>query len=280
MKVSLFCVGAAKAGTTSIFELLRSSKELEIPIDKEPHYFGEFCVGPKKFKTVKEYHTNYENLGSEKMAVDFSTSYLYSKTAAQEIYDYNKDSKILILLREPFSRAVSLYNHQRRSMLESHDMIEGFAKESERIKKGYDYGFHYKTSGLYYEQVKRYFEVFPKEQILVLDFEDLIKEPKVLLKKILYFYGITDIDESSLYLPKENRTGIPKNKLLQYFLVRNYPFKKIFKKVIPKNVISYLKSNNVGNKEKPEACLKKQLESFFIEDQRKLNKLIKDNCDF
>ena len=276
MKVNLFCVGAAKAGTTSIFEFIKDIDQFGIPVDKEPHFFGEYFVHErKKYSSYDEYHNLYPQRTNKKYLVDFSTSYLYSDSAAQEIFDYNHNAKVIIVLRNPVDRALSLYNHQRRSMLEQEGLEKAFCLESKRICDGFPYGYHYVNGGLYYNQVKRYLELFPRDNVLILQFENLIRKQHEELSKLFSFLNLPD-DSVDKILPRENKTGLPKSRFLQYILENEFPLKKQIKYISPLKLIKWVRDKNVGNKVEVSDEFRDRLHKFFEEDQSLLYKLLKD----
>lgn len=266
-KYSFFVVGAAKCGTTSLYELLCRENKISRLRDKEPHFFGEHTVwGQEKFKDVDEYHENI--LDSGLIAGDFSTSYLYSEKAAEQIYEYNPHAKILIFLRNPYDRAISLYNHQLRSMRENISTSdEAFDAEKGRIANGWSYGFHYMESGLYYQQVKRYMDVFGREKVCVVPMKGFVTgEADEIIGN---FLGVKEF--STRELSKENSTGAPKNRALQILLEREYYGKSILRKIIGGSFIKKIRMNNVGKKVMPTSD--KYLH-YHSEDLKKLYDLL------
>ena len=114
----------------------------------------------------------FKEATSEKVIAEASTSYLVSPNAAKEIYDFNLNSKIIIILREPVSRTISHYNMDLNSGRNTGGMLEDPKSDFGSKEKGYFISNLYLDLSLYYNQVKRYLNVFPKEQILILRFED------------------------------------------------------------------------------------------------------------
>jgi hypothetical protein len=106
-KVNLFIVGAAKAGTTSLWshfskhpDVFTTSDELH----KEPAFLSDYGV----HMGSKKYHALFSGSEYEKYICDASTSYLTSSESARRIYEYNPESKVICLLRNPIDRAYSL----------------------------------------------------------------------------------------------------------------------------------------------------------------------------
>ena len=243
-KVDLFCVGSAKAGTTSLHRLLEKNGIISQTKYKEPHFFTNSKIIEKVLcDNIEEYEKNF--LESSKIWADFSTSYLYCENAAQGIFEYNPKAKILIILRDPIDKALSLYNHQIRSMKEDLSFIDALEVEGNRINSGYPFGYHYARGGLYSGQVQKYVEQFPIENILVLSFDDLTCKIDKVLEKLSLFLG-QEINYTEL--PRENKTGTPRSKLLQRLIEKDFPLKPLAKRVMGGKLKRYIRKVNTGNK--------------------------------
>jgi len=129
---NFFIVGAAKSGTTSLYHHLCQHLDVFMSPVKEPHYFSR-DVGVRSFKAddtksifanlrgyidfilksrfyilnFEKYKRLFSNVKNEKAIGEASVSYLVSKVAAEEIYKFNPDAKIIIILRNPVKRAFS-----------------------------------------------------------------------------------------------------------------------------------------------------------------------------
>lgn len=107
-KVSLFVVGAMKAGTTSMYDLLQSSSNASLPQIKETN---QFTSGVQKKRTIREYHSLFQGSGPK---VDISPNYSKRDTfqgVAKRIYEYNPQAQIAYLTRHPVSRLLSEIRH-------------------------------------------------------------------------------------------------------------------------------------------------------------------------
>jgi hypothetical protein len=103
MKLNFFIVGAPKCGTTSLYFYLKQHPEIYLPEKKVPHFFctdfhkeiDEFHGFPKAWniRSLEKFHELFKDVGDEKLIGEASTSYLYSSSAAKEIYRYNPAAK-------------------------------------------------------------------------------------------------------------------------------------------------------------------------------------------
>ena len=163
-------------------------------------------------KSQEEYLELYSKRGNEKYAMDASVDYLYYCETAEDIYRFNQESKILILLRNPVERAYSAYSSLRRDCREFEKFSDALKMEEKRMESNHEFLWAYKGCGLYYRQVKAFIDVFGNNNVLVLLHEDLKKNPQTMLKKICSFLEIADIsfeDTDAMY----NVSGIPKNNI-------------------------------------------------------------------
>lgn len=188
---NFFVVGAPKAGTTAVYHWLRSHPAVFLPTVKEPSYFayaGNSAIptnGPYDPDYVRQitvelesYAELYEAAGT-RLTGDISPVYLLDDYAAERIVAACPDARIIILLRDPVERAFSQFMHHVRDSLEPCGTFEeALAQEEQRLRDGWSPGHGYATYGHYLSQIEKYFAVFPKEQILVLEYQDLQSTPE------------------------------------------------------------------------------------------------------
>ena len=185
-----FVVGAPKAGTTSLFKYLSRCHEIFVPRIKEPHFFS--CPEVKDtyydvhfVESESEYHALYSGVPDGYLAGDFSPSYLFSSLAARRIRSVREDAKIVILLRNPVDRAVSHYLMDTRRGV--HDLPFSMClTNTETTRLFYR---EYVETGRYADQVARYLQLFPADQVLVLLYEELQKSTEQTVCRILKFLG-------------------------------------------------------------------------------------------
>ncbi|MEY8213703.1 MAG: sulfotransferase [Colwellia sp.] len=234
-KTNLFIVGAAKAGTTSVVSYLNQHPDIFMSPLKEPHYFSsdiKFCdykksCGFNKCLDVKaylnekvlvdehisvveeldDYQALFRGVGTERVLGEASTGYLYSVEAAKEIYSYNENASIVIILRNPIERAYSHWKMNLSSGLEAEGslFVESIKSDYLKTKKGYFVSNLYIELGLYSEQIKRFKELFP-ETMYVLFYEDLVKGTEEFMGQLYSTLGIES--ETLEYYPVENASQI------------------------------------------------------------------------
>ncbi|MFS8615754.1 MAG: sulfotransferase [Solitalea sp.] len=176
----VFLVGAAKAGTTSLYQVLSRHPEICSPLVKEPNFYSyeRPGKGPGDNGTVwttgmKQYQSLYRVGANHRQLIDGSVSYLYSPLAPGRIRSHFPDAKVIIILRNPVDRAWSHYKHLIRDGRERLSFEEALALEAVRVSKGWEFSWHLRSMGMYSAQVDRYFQYFGKSQVRVFLFEEL-----------------------------------------------------------------------------------------------------------
>lgn len=200
-KPNFFIVGAARAGTTSLWQYLQVHPKVYMPGDelfKEPTFFSN----DGKKRELKDYLSLFNPAAAEhKWVGEASVAYMTDPGSARRIYEFNRSARIIIMLRNPADRAYSLYNWMVQDGYEYVSSFEeALAVEETRVqqrdsdwyKPNYYWGYLYFRSGLYYEQVKRYLELF-KNQVLLLKFEDFVKEPGVVYGDVCSFLQVEPV---------------------------------------------------------------------------------------
>ena len=287
-KPNFLLVGAAKSGTTSLFNYLTQHSDIYIPEVKECRFFSQL---PKNFNGLgAEFFPNsgitdervYFKLFCEhedKVCGDMSNDYLYYyEKSIKNIKKYlGNEIKIVIVLRNPIDRAYSNYMHHIRDGWENISFEQALDDENRRIEENWGWSYHYVKTGMYYYQVKAYLDNFRQTNIYF--FEEL-KFKDSLLKDLYAFLEVRftkELKDNKEY----NVSGYPRNKLIHNLLNKDNAIKKIIKPVVnsilPKGSIQKVVSN-IQNKNLKKVSMKndtrERLKNVFEDDIKKLSNLI------
>lgn len=254
-------LGAAKAGTTSLHHYLGQHPDVFVSQLKEPKYFAlkdeplNF-QGPSQFinessvNTFEDYCALFSGVNEESAIGEASPLYLYSEKAVEGIKSTLPDAKLIVILRNPVDRAFSSYTHLLREGFETLPFEESLTQEDQRIRDRWAPLWYYKDKGFYGQQLQRYYEAFPKEQIKVYLFEDLCRNPIDVVQDIFAYIGVEPSFEPDM--AKKNVSGVPKNVALQRLLTRKNPIKAVGKRLLPKqfrkNLSNSIQAKNLGEK--------------------------------
>jgi hypothetical protein len=286
INVNFMLVGAAKSGSSTLASGLSQHPDVYISTMKEPHFFSGI---DSLVNTTEDYLALYNEHKNEKAIGEASTSYLFIPETASKIVNVLGKIKILIILRNPVARAYSNWFHMsQHKNIENLSFEDALSFEEERNlnKEALDYwpGLMYFRTGLYFQQVKRYFDKFGRENVKVIIFERFIANPNEEWKKIYKFLGVDDT-----FVPaskKENSAHQPKN-LFLYNLISPPPkffvsFYEMFPSFIKVKIFSIVskfhRSNRKPIEDKPEFPLeiKTELNKKYRTDIRYLRKLLGD----
>lgn len=188
-------VGAAKAGTTSLYHYLQQHPDVFMPVEKEPHHFSQVRPDPAKrafYKHIPDratYLALFSGVRAERAIGEASTSYLWDEETPRRIREFNPATRIIIMLREPVQRAYSHYLNDVREGYEKRPFLTAIEEDLRAERKGWGVSSLYVDLGRYCEQVRRYLEFFPG-QVLVLFFEEFIRDPRAALRQTFSFLGV------------------------------------------------------------------------------------------
>ncbi|MCA9913044.1 MAG: sulfotransferase domain-containing protein [Anaerolineae bacterium] len=202
MKPSFLIIGGQKCGTTSLGEALWQHPQIAPERYKEIRYFSErFYKGHAWYMTHFPLQSQAERAG-QTLTLDNTPYYLFHPLAPERVAQFNPDMKLIALLRDPVERTISHYFHNQRrdpereplSLMEAiQQEPQRLAGEEARIRSIPDYPalnhrrYSYVGRSLYVEQIKRWRQYFPAEQLLILRSEDLFSHFEQTYTKILDF---------------------------------------------------------------------------------------------
>jgi hypothetical protein len=290
-KTNLFIVGATKSGTTSLHNYLSQHPDVFMSANKEPHYFakndikeykgpGDKYIQNEMFVTEElGYNQLFEKSEDQKVIGESTATYLYYSSAAEEIKRFNPDAKIIILLRDPIQRAFSAYMHMRRDGRESvHSFLETLNLEEKRKKDDWMPIWFYKDLGMYYQQVKKYIDIFGIQNVKVDLFEDVRNDWDKYLESVCAYLGIDKHHRFDTRV-SDNISGLPKSRILHNLLRRKNIFTGTVKLLLPENERKLLKAcfNKFNIKKSNKLTLNEKLflGNFYKESNQKLAELLK-----
>lgn len=284
---SFFIVGAPKCGTTSLNDYLRQHPELFIPERKELHYFGSDLRFTKSQRpTREEYLAHFASAQPGQIAGEASVWYLFSQLAAKEIHDFCPDAKIIIMLRNP---ADMLYSLHSQYLFESNEDIGDFAaalaaeedrSQGRRLPPGSNYreGLLYRRVARFTEQVRRYLDVFPREQIHIIDFDDFSRDTPRVFAETLQFLRVDPTFRCEFEVRNPNKQVHSKS--LHSFLNNPGKFAILLGRLIPQSLrrglVSRLKKANSPEAPRPplNVELRAELNQEFASEVAALGELV------
>jgi hypothetical protein len=200
-KPNLFIVGAPESGTTALHEYLKEHPDIFMSDYKEPHYFGSDLSGPRMMQfRGREYRylMLFARATDERWVGESSIWSLYSSRAAREIHAYDSRAAIIIMLRSPVEVSYSLFYQARytgnevlTSFEQALDMeAERRAGRSMPPRSHTHHGLYYTTVCQYYEQVKRYFDIFGRDAVHVIIYDDFRADTAAEYRRTLEYLDV------------------------------------------------------------------------------------------
>ena len=236
-------IGTVRSGSTSLYyNICEHPSVLSAAYDEIGFFDSNYHLGinwyRSMFPTIKEME-NVEKKTSFAITGEDTPFYFWKEEAAKRIFEMNSNSKIIGIFRNPVDRAYSNYNLAIRSKTEKLTFEEAIDEEIDFLKKhsfreSTDNKRSYLAKGIYENQIKIWFELFPREQIHLLSTEDMQKNPEETLQKAFRFLEIPDYiiknpqkQKAAEYKKMNNET---REKLVGFYKQHNERFFKTIQK--------------------------------------------------
>jgi hypothetical protein len=218
-------IGAPKAGTTALHSALAAHPQLFMSAVKEPKFFltdGPPATrggGPGDAQTYREHvwrREDYEALfdGAPPGALcgESTPFYLYDRFAHGRIHRLIPHARLIVILRDPVERAHSNWTHLWSAGLEPiRDFVRACEAEDRRAAADWAAFWHYTRLGRYGEQIDHLLTLFPRDQVHILRYRELVAAPAATLDRICAFLGVAQGVLAEV--PRENVTAHPPTSL-------------------------------------------------------------------
>ena len=181
---NFFIIGAARSATSSLYFYLREHPEIFMCPDKEAQFFGFFDTHrahKSKYASLDEYSRLFEDAGDAKIIGEATPTYLALPESAASIHKYCPDARLLASLRNPVDRAFSYYEMSRSKGHEKAGSFEDWMKGNRFWMEG----------GGYADHLQRYIDLFGKDTLKVVLFEDIQERLEDTIAEIHEFLGVT-----------------------------------------------------------------------------------------
>lgn len=219
-------IGAQKSGSSWLSTNLRTHPEVFMP-EEELHFFDKDY---NYSKGVDWYRGHFKEIGQAKAIGEKTPDYLWANGVGVEghlsevhlnIHQHLPDARLILILRNPVKRAVSAVKHIIRSRrITPHFSIDDLlVGEEAREIMGHgviEYGF-------YYKQIDAYLQLFDRDKILILIYEEVMDQKMEYLKKVSQFL---DIHSEYSFPLKDQKINAHKISKIGYWF--NYYFPRIY----------------------------------------------------
>ena len=240
-------LGVEKGGTSSLYRYLIQHPSISPTITKEINYFNKYYDRGSNWYRVCfpfKFHKYFAQTLQKKnfLTGEASIRYFDHPHAPERIKQLIPNVKFIILLRNPIDRAYSQHSMIVRGRLEELTFEQAIKDEKERTSEEYekmlkdknyysDNYFHYAylNRGIYVDKLKRWMDVFPKEQFLIMQTKDFFDDPSKIYHKTLDFLNLPQfhlkkydniVGKINLNKPMDSKL---RNQLIEYFKPHNEP---------------------------------------------------------
>ncbi|XP_002738871.1 heparan sulfate glucosamine 3-O-sulfotransferase 1-like [Saccoglossus kowalevskii] len=195
---SALIIGVQKSGTGALLKMLNMHPDIQIS-QKEVHFFDQ----DENYSRGAEWYRRQMPLSyPSQITIEKTPGYCDSEIAPERIAFMKPDMKILVIVREPTTRAISQYVHILLNMQERNIPYDSFEKYA--VPEGYvDTNYKCIKRSMYINFLQRWLAIFPRDQIHIVDGDKLITNPAYELKKVETFLGLKQlITEDNFYFNK------------------------------------------------------------------------------
>lgn len=245
MKPNVLCVGFAKCGTTTLYDIMKQHPDIYLSGIKEPIYHGsKELVENKGFEW---YQNRYYPKSCDKKVIMEINPILGRSVPADQIYkDFGKNTKIIFLVRQPAARMYSefkmnlvdgtCFTEPKENLGKStRELFDDWIKRNFYLSNGEiilkdDYSTKFCESGNYYLKIKDYIDTFGRNNVQVLFFEDFIAHPEEVCSKVFDFIGVPFDDTINYNLHSNDGNRLPRNTFTMK--ANQIWFLKIYKQIL------------------------------------------------
>lgn len=189
-------VGAAKAGTTQLFAYMLRHPRCFGPVNKEIHYFSYWHErGLPWYRAQFPLRQRVERVRG--ICLEASPSYLPTPEALRRMHEALPHAAIIAILRDPITRAFSHFQHQRTRRREARTFDEVVASSvgsTNALGPTSAMEIKYVANGYYARHLEALLQIYPREQVLILDSDDLFDDTNRVCQQVFGFLGLEPFD--------------------------------------------------------------------------------------
>lgn len=257
-------IGGSKSGSSWIYQVLREHPEIFLPKAKDIQYFDRFFD-----KGENWYLKVFQNSAGAKAVGEVAHDYFLSEQTATRIHNLLPNVRLLCCLREPLERTISGYLYNKLTTVNEHTSFSKYAWQPEILKQNE-----------YYGNLLPFYRLFPKNNILVLFFDDLKQNPAGFIKNIYAFLNV----DTNFIPPSLERIVLPA-RAPRMFYVAHFAYRVggLLRKIGFSNLVGTIKQNSMFDRilyrpiqRKPEISqkIKREFLNHFRKNYANLAQLI------
>jgi hypothetical protein len=253
VRPTFLVIGGVKCGTTSLHRYLCEHPAVLCATVKEVHYFSlRYPLGERWYRAQFPLAPRQLGIrvrrGTRPAVGEATPAYIFDPRAPRRVHAFDERMRLIAILRDPVERAYAHYQWEVATRDETRSFEDALAWEEDVLAPELErwiadpsyapalpvFGRSYVARGRYAEQLDRWLELFPRDQMLVLTTDDLLADPAGVMTEVAQFLGIPGwtadsypLENVSTYAPmspvtREHLAGIfdPHNRRLERLLGR------------------------------------------------------------
>ncbi|SFN76441.1 sulfotransferase family protein [Salegentibacter flavus] len=276
MKLDFVCIGAQKAGTTTLHDILKGHPDIYLPDRKEAQFFDINEMYQRGldfyFSTFFRTYKNQKVVGNINPNLQLET-----RSIDRLISCFGKNIKVIFILRNPIKRAYSHYLMSKRRGYEQLSFLEALEQEDYRMKYPSEHSKYFSEETGHYEKnhfgyvyrskylktLKYLYSQLPPQNIKVVFFEEFLINKPVVIEDILKFLNLPQSNALDFNI-KSNYASQPKSVVIRDIIYKPLIFKSIIGAILPSHLKEFLKNRLDKLNSKP---LKIEEKNLSPEDQ-------------
>jgi hypothetical protein len=282
-----FIVGAPKCGTTAMNDYLGRHPHVFMPERKDTTFFGSDLNFLQPRITGQVYQQLFQGANGAERVGETSVWYLYSKKAAAEIKTFSPDASIVVMLRNPVDMLYAQHSEFLYNLNEDITSFEEALEAEEDRKRGMRVprqahlveGLFYRDTANYSEQLQRYFDIFGRNKVHVIIFDDFKKDTARIFCETLAFLDVDSSFQPEFRIINRNKTF--RHRPLQKFFIAPPPLlTKVVNKITPYSLqgrffVKFMKLNTRYIDRPPlSPVIRRRLQAEFQPEVKRLGKLL------
>lgn len=289
--VDFFIVGAGKSGTSAMHSYLRQHPDIYMPPRKEINYFGSDLTWLRKRPyisntPIEDYLAHFSGWQGEHCIGEASVAYLISTQAPHEIKAFNPDAQIIIMLRNPIDAMYAAYSQARYSGKEDQSTFAEALATVPARREGKNLPPYasmkemmcYLDSFSYSTKVAHYFDVFGRDKVHIIIYDDFKRDTASVYHNTLAFLGVDTSFEPTFEIVNSNKVA-RSPELRDYFWRRPLPV-RVARKLLPKTLrikgSQWIRKANSRTVARPpmDVNLRRTLQADMTPEVEKLSELL------
>ncbi|NBC83662.1 MAG: hypothetical protein GVY19_09795 [Bacteroidetes bacterium] len=279
MKVNHLLIGAGRSGSTTFCKYLEEHPQVCFSRYKEVHFFSQADLFNRG---NSYYHSFFKHCSDQPIIASADTYLMIDYEAISRIHSYNKDMKILVILRDPVERAFSSYVYAKNYGYQKKDIsfLLSLEYEKELLKKDAgiialnNLGHFY--SGLYHKHLQQWLEVFPPENFFITTTKALQQSPQEVLNQYCAFANINPFEISN----EKHLNPSAKARFIwfeQFLLNRDMGLRKFIRHYTPQKIKNLILNSSLVEKLHAVNRKKTGKEKLTDEERDKVNDYFKED---